>query len=136
MIPSHPAALAQTGPMLRAVVVGIGLAAVILGTGRAADADMRNQARHRGARNELGVLLYCRDQGLADDAAVSALQRRIDALPPATPAGMGKQEEADGRSGYLAFDGRQAPFAASASAQGISVATACAVRVAQATGGR
>ena len=114
--------------MLRAVLVGIGSAAVIVSASRAAEPDVRNQVRHQGARNELGLLIYCQDQGLADKAAVNAQKRSIEALPPATPASVGEQEEADGRSGYLAFDGRQGLFAASASAQGLSIATACAMR--------
>ena len=114
--------------MLRAVLFGIGLAVVIAGTNRAAEPDLRNQVRHQGARNELGLLIYCQDQGLADQAAVAAQKRSIELLPPATLASVGEQEEADGRLGYLAFDGRQGLFTASASAQGISIATACAMR--------
>ena len=121
--------------MLRAILVGIGLAAVIVSASRAAESDVRNQVRHQGARNELGLLIYCQDQGLADQAAVLAQKRSIDALPPATPASTGEQEEADGRLGYVAFDGRQGLFTASASAQGISMATACAMRSSRALSG-
>lgn len=114
--------------MLQAVFVGIGLATLLVDAGRAIEPDVRNQARHQGARNGLGLLIYCQDQGLADQAAVSAQKLYIEALPPATPASVGDQEEADGRLGYLAFDGRQGLFTASASAQGISIVTACAIR--------
>ncbi len=121
--------------MFRAVLAGIGLAALVAGGGRGAEPDMRNQVLHQGARNELGLLIYCQGLGLADQAAVAAQRRRIDALPPTIPADIGEQEEADGRLGYLAFDGRQALFAVSASAQGISIATACAVRSSMALAG-
>jgi hypothetical protein len=121
--------------MFRTVFAGIGLAVLVAGGGRGAEPDMRNQVLHQGARNELGLLIYCQGLGLADQAAVAAQTRRIDSLPPTLRANVGEQEEADGRLGYLAFDGRQALFTASTSAQGISVATACAVRSSMALAG-
>ena len=92
---------------------------------RAQQPDEHLRSQHMAERNRLGLLAFCREQGLAGEDALTAQRRAVERLPPAQDATLGDEEEAAGRLGYLAFGRRQGRLADSASAQGTSLRWAC-----------
>ena len=96
--------------------------------------DAAMQSRSVAERNHLGLLEFCRREGLIDERAVT-LQRQMVANLPAVP---GNDVEAEGRQGLIVFDGRQTTFAQSAQAQGVTLRFSCeqtALRVLRQEGG-
>ena len=87
--------------------------------------DTRSRSLQLAARSQLGILEFCRSQGMVEAAAVAAQQRLVAATGP-----LGQPEQEAGRAGFLAFDGNQGTFAQSASAQGLTLKSACESRAA------
>ena len=83
------------------------------------------RSRQMAERSQLGLVAYCRDQGLANDETVALQRRRVDALPKLEPGGLGEFEETAGRSGMIAFATPQAALEASAKASGITLKSKC-----------
>ena len=80
---------------------------------------------HLAARNQLGLLEYCRAQGIIPEDVVAIQRRTVESLPAAPANALGEAEEAAGRSGNIVFLRPQATLAESAGAQGITVKAKC-----------
>lgn len=96
--------------------------------------DERARSLQLAARNQLGLLEYCRAQGMVDEKVVSTqreMVQRLSGSPASNP--VDSPEEASGRAGFLAFGERQGRFDESAAAQGLTLKTACEGRAAIAT---
>ena len=116
------------------IIALVGILPVAAMAQRPGRSEAAVQSRSIAERNHLGLLEYCRGQGMIGDEAV-ILQRRLVTSLPAVP---GQDVEAAGRQGLIVFETSQATFTQSAAAQGITVRFSCeqtALRVLRQEGG-
>ncbi|MBA8838466.1 pore-forming ESAT-6 family protein [Ochrobactrum sp. RH2CCR150] len=80
---------------------------------------------YSAARNQLGVLTYCKDKGYTDDAAIEIQNKMLGMIPP--PADTAKAEAAEeaGKQGKVSVMGMEQDIAGSAKAQNISEEKLC-----------
>ncbi|MGE7368475.1 pore-forming ESAT-6 family protein [Neorhizobium sp. NPDC001467] len=117
--------------MKRTVLIGVSaLAFSVSATASPAFGQATNEQMemaYNSARNQLGVLKYCQNQGHIDGEA-AAVQTKLIALIPA-PANTDKGDEAEktGERGTIAAMGVNQDLAASAKAQNVTEKQFCDV---------
>lgn len=105
------------------------VAALVLGAGSAIAQDSAPAmpdmgAAYESARNQLGVLTYCQDQGHIDGAAVE-VQNKLLGLIPVGDTAKGDAAEALGKSGTVSAMGIERSLADAAKEQNTDEAALC-----------
>jgi hypothetical protein len=77
------------------------------------------------ARNQLGVLEYCQDQGSIGADPVALQRRMLTMLPPPQQQDGLDDAEAAGKRGVVQFGGSQVPIADAAKPQGTTADAMC-----------
>ncbi|AUH34687.1 hypothetical protein CUV01_16015 [Paracoccus tegillarcae] len=91
---------------------------------QAAPASPDPQAAYDAARNQLGVLSYCQDEGHIDGTAVE-IQGRMLEMVPAGDVAQGDAAEANGKEGKVVGMGVETTLAEAATQQGATEAALC-----------
>ncbi|KGJ06170.1 hypothetical protein SAMN04487972_104123 [Paracoccus halophilus] len=81
-------------------------------------------AVYESARNQLGVLTYCQDNGHIDGSAVETQTRLLTMIPPGDAA-KGDAAEAKGKAGTVSAMGVERSLAEAASEQSTTEAALC-----------
>ncbi len=79
---------------------------------------------YESARNQLGVLKFCQEQGHIDGTAVE-IQEKLLTMIPAGDAAKGDAAEEKGKTGTVSAMGAEQSLDAAATAQGSSVEALC-----------
>lgn len=90
----------------------------------AAPIQMDADAAYESARNQLGILKFCQEQGHNDAKAVEVQERLLTMLPTGD-ATKGDAAEAKGLEGTVSALGNEQTLEAAAAAQGSTVETLC-----------
>lgn len=113
--------------MFRHIALALGMtltvpAAFAQEAGQPAAADPA--AAYEAARNQLGILKYCNQQGFSGTEAVAAQEQMIGMLP-AGDAAAGTTAEERGAAGTVSIGGNEIELAAAAEQQGTTVEAQC-----------
>ena len=81
-------------------------------------------ATYEAARNQLGILKYCQEQGFSGPEAVEA-QGRLVALLPEGDAATGDAAEAKGAEGTVSIGGPEVTLSEAVEARGSTVEATC-----------
>lgn len=111
--------------MIRKIAFALGLglvpaAALAQDAAQPADAE----ATYEAARNQLGILQYCNDQGFSGTEAVET-QAQLIALLPGGDAAAGDAAESKGAEGTVAISGTEIALSEAAKNQGSTVESTC-----------
>jgi len=90
----------------------------------AATAPADPAATYEAARNQLGILQYCQEQGFSGPEAVEA-QGRLVALLPEGDAATGDAAEAKGAEGTVSIGGTEVTLSEAVEARGSTVEATC-----------
>ncbi|QBX35695.1 hypothetical protein E4L95_07980 [Paracoccus liaowanqingii] len=107
--------------MIRTLTVALGLGllpAAVLAQ------DIDTDATYEAARNQLGILQYCQDQGFTGAEAVTA-QGQLIAMLPEGDATAGTTAEEKGTEGMVAVGEAELSLADAAESQGNTVEVTC-----------
>lgn len=114
----------MTSMKLQAIVCTAGLLISGIGAAQAQSPDQMKMA-YEAARNQLGVLQYCSDKGLADSSAVDTQKKMLTMLPPPADTTGGDAAEKQGRSGKVVALGMEKSLDDAAKAQGSTTDALC-----------
>ncbi|MFN3275802.1 MAG: pore-forming ESAT-6 family protein [Paracoccus sp. (in: a-proteobacteria)] len=110
-----------------ALVLGVSMAApaAFAQTAEAPEgAAVDSAATYEAARNQLGILKYCQEQGFSGGEAVEA-QARLVGMIPEGDAAAGDSAEQRGTEGVISIGDTQIPLAEAVEGQGSTVETTC-----------
>lgn len=112
-----------------AIALALGLApAAVLAQEAAPDAPEATApdpaATYEAARNQLGILQYCNDQGFSGPEAVEAQAQLVALLPEGDPA-VGETAELKGAEGTVALGDTELTLAEAVEARGSTVEATC-----------
>ena len=122
-------------PNTRWIVVGAALAMPLAahaqapamptmpGAAPGGQADMAKMMQ-LAARNQLGIIEYCKDQGSVGDDVVALQKRMLTMLPPAQVDGL-EAAEAAGRKGLVQFGGNEVDIKQAAQGQNTTPDAMC-----------
>lgn len=116
--------------MFRHIALALGMtlsvpAAFAQEAGQSAEAPAADPAAaYEAARNQLGILKYCNEQGFSGTEAVAAQEQMIGMLP-AGDATAGATAEEQGAAGTVAIGGNEIALADAAQQQGTTVEAQC-----------
>lgn len=111
--------------MIRNIAFALGLGllpAAALAQDAAAPADA--ETTYQAARNQLGILQYCQEQGFSGPEAIEAQGQLIELLP-AGDAAAGDAAEEKGVQGMVAVGENELTLADAVAGQGGTVETTC-----------
>ncbi|SPL65044.1 pore-forming ESAT-6 family protein [Ochrobactrum soli] len=80
---------------------------------------------YSAARNQLGVLTYCKDKGYTDDAAIEIQNKMLGLIPPPADTAKAEAAEETGKQGKVSVMGMEQDLATSAKAQNVSEEKLC-----------
>jgi hypothetical protein len=102
-------------------------AAVLMAAAGPAVAQTQDQMKmaYNSARNQLGVVEYCKDKGFADAETISMQQKMMGLIPKPADTKEGDEAEALGRKGTVSGMGVRQEMEAAAKAQSTTVEKLC-----------
>jgi hypothetical protein len=109
---------------LLTIVCTAGLLLSGIGAAQAQSPDQMKMV-YEAARNQLGVLEYCADKGMADSSAVDTQKKMLTLLPPPADTSGGDAAEKVGRTGKVAALGVEKTLDEAAKAQGSTTDAFC-----------
>jgi len=83
------------------------------------------EAAYNSARNQLGILRYCEQNGHIDGEAAEIQTKMLGMVPAPADASAGDAAEEAGKQGKVSAMGAEQDFSASAAAQGVDEAQLC-----------
>lgn len=113
--------------MIRNIAFALGLGllpAAALAQDAAAPAPADAETTYQAARNQLGILQYCQEQGFSGPEAIEAQGQLIELLPAGDTAA-GDAAEEKGVQGMVAVGGNELTLADAVAGQGGTVETTC-----------
>ncbi len=109
---------------LQTIVCTAGLLLSGIGAAQAQAPDQMKMV-YEAARNQLGVLQYCSDNGMADSSAVDTQKKMLTMLPPPADTSGGDAAEKQGRGGKVVAMGMEKNLDEAAKAQGSTTDAFC-----------
>lgn len=108
-------------------LVALGLSAGLVAPAFAQASNEQMEMAYNSARNQLGVLKYCQNEGHIDDAAITVQTKLIALIPAPADKAKGDEAEKTGEKGTIAAMGVNQELAASAKAQNVTEKQFCDV---------
>lgn len=110
--------------MIRHIAVVLALGLAMPATAQVADAPADNAATYEAARNQLGILKYCNQEGFTGPEAV-ATQSQLIGMIEAGDEEAGATAEQKGSQGTVAVGDAEVTLAQAAESRGSSVEATC-----------
>ncbi len=109
---------------LQAIVCTAGFLFSGVGAAQAQNPDQMKMV-YEAARNQLGVLQYCSDKGMADSSTVDTQKKMLTMLPPPADTSGGDAAEKQGRGGKVVALGVEKNLDDAAKEQGSTTDAFC-----------